>query len=280
MRNRATKAEIAILDRQIIEVLADDHPQSVRHVFYRMTNPRLTVPVPKTNKGYRQVQTRCLKLRRDGAIPYGWISDATRRGYHVATFDGPADFISQMSGLYRAQLWTDVQPHVEIWTESRSIAGVLEAEAKRLAVSLYAAGGFTSATLAYEAACEIDRKGRDEAVVIYIGDYDPAGVLIDRSIEAELRKHLVTPLTFRRLGINSDQIELYDLPSKPRKLGDRRSAEVTETVEAEAMPAATMRQIVVEAIEAYLPENALAVAKVVEQSEISGLRQLAGYLNG
>ena len=55
------------------------------------------------------------------------------------------------------------------------------------------------------------------------------------------------------IGINSDQIELYDLPSKPRKLGDRRSVEVTHTVEAEAMPAATMRQIVVEAIEGYLP---------------------------
>ena len=100
-------------------------------------------------------------------------------------------------------------------------------------------------------------------------------MLIDRSIEKELRKHLVTPLTFRRLGINSDQIAFYDLPSKPRKLGDRRSMEVTHTVEAEAMPAATMRQILVEAVEAYLPENALRVAKVAEEEEISGLLQVA-----
>ncbi len=32
------------------------------------------------------------------------------------------------------------------------------------------------------------------AHVIYIGDYDPAGVLIDVSLERELRKHLATSI--------------------------------------------------------------------------------------
>ena len=38
-RKRRTKAEIEQLEQQIYEVLAEDHPQSVRHVFYRMTDP-------------------------------------------------------------------------------------------------------------------------------------------------------------------------------------------------------------------------------------------------
>ena len=92
-RNRATKLQQATLDDQIVDVLGEDHPQSVRHVFYRMTDPRLPEPVEKTEHGYRRVQRRCLALRRNGRIPYGWISDATRRGYHVSTFDGPGDFI-------------------------------------------------------------------------------------------------------------------------------------------------------------------------------------------
>ena len=267
-----------MLDKQIIKVLADDHPQSVRHVFYCMTDPRLTVPVEKTDNGYRRVQRRCLELRRDGSIPYGWISDATRRGYHVATFDGVGDFIGRMAGHYRAQLWTYDLPHVEVWCESRSIAGVLQDECERLGVSLYPAGGFTSATLAYEAARQIDEHDREEAVVLYVGDYDPAGVLIDQSIEAELLKHLETPLSFRRLAINHEQIADYDLPTKPRKTGDNRSVEVKATVEAEAKPAAIMREIVSEAVEAYLPANTLAVAKVAEQSERDFLRGLSRNL--
>src|SRR5262249_3895542 len=40
-RRRRTKAQVVQLDAQIIEVLAEDHPQSCRHVYYRMTDPRL-----------------------------------------------------------------------------------------------------------------------------------------------------------------------------------------------------------------------------------------------
>ena len=275
VRRRLTKADTATLDRQIIEVLALDNPQSIRHVFYRMTDPRLAVPVAKTEKGYRQIRHRCGVLRRSGALPYGWISDSTRRAYHVAQFHDGADFVERMAGHYRGTLWTDDLPHVEVWCESRSLAGVLQSECRRLAVSLYPAGGFTSLTFAYEAATDIDDHGRDRAVVLYLGDYDPAGVLIDRRIESELRGHLATPLDFRRLAINPDQIERYDLPTKPRKRGERRAAEIELTVEAEAMPAGILRSILAEAIEGFLPAGALDNITVAEESEREGLRAIA-----
>ena len=275
MKVRATKAEIAMLDEQICEELAEDNPQSVRHVFYRMTDPRLPVPVPKTENGYRRVQQRCLHLRRAGSIPYGWISDSSRRGYHVATFADAGEYLAHVAGFYRTALWTRELPHVEVWTESRSLAGVLEGECERLAVSLYPAGGFASVTICSESAAEIDRRSRDSAVVLYVGDYDPAGVLIDQAIEAELRQHLKTPLHFRRLAINADQIAEFDLPVKPRKESDRRRPDVTGTVEAEALAAGVMRGIVRDTVEHYLPRRALEVAKVAEQSEREGLRKLA-----
>lgn len=273
-RQRATKAQMAMLDEQILAVLTADHPQSVRHVFYRLTDPRLAQPVPKTGQGYQQVQRRCLALRRSGRLAYDWISDATRRGYHVSTFTNAGDFIQRMSGLYRAQLWTRDLPHVEVWVESRSLAGVLQDTCEELAVSLYPCGGFASATLAYEAAEDINQLRRDRAVVLYVGDYDPAGVIIDEALEAELRRHLETPLELIRLAVNEDQIAEFDLPTKPRKQSDTRRPDVRETVEAEALPAATMRAIVREAVEAYLPEGALEAVKMAEESEREGLRAL------
>src|SRR5262249_17382015 len=74
-RERRSAARVEQLDRQIIEVLTEDHPQSVRHVFYRMTNLRLEEPVEKSDRGYRHVQYRIVELRRAGILPYGWISD-------------------------------------------------------------------------------------------------------------------------------------------------------------------------------------------------------------
>ncbi len=83
-RNRMTKAETEQLESQIYQVLAQDNPQSVRHCFYRMTDPRLPVPVPKTDtgspNGYNKVQQRMAKMRRAGRLPYSWVTDTTRRG--------------------------------------------------------------------------------------------------------------------------------------------------------------------------------------------------------
>ena len=280
MRRRAnwSTADRAALDRQIIEVLAADHPVSVRHLFYAMTNPRLARPVEKTELGYGRVQRAVLKLRRAGEVPYSWISDTTRQGYHVASYAGAGDFIARMAGFYRERLWTPDLPHVEVWCESRSIAGVLQDACRELAVSLYPSAGFSSSTLCWEAAVQIDRHRRERAIVLYVGDHDPAGVLIDRDIEKRLRSHLTTPLDFRRLAINPEQIAAFDLPTKPRKPGDRRRLDIRETVEAEAMPAAQMRRIVRQAVESYLPPGALQAARAAEESERAGLRALAGEI--
>ena len=78
---RRSKDQIAQLEAQIMDVLREDHPQSVRHVFYRMTDPRLPEPVEKSQAGYRQVQDRITRMRKAGRLAYGWISDLTRRGF-------------------------------------------------------------------------------------------------------------------------------------------------------------------------------------------------------
>src|SRR3954465_15409561 len=231
-RRRRTEAQVQQLERQITDVLAEDHPQSVRHVFYRMTNPRLPEAVEKTDQGYAQVQDRIVKLRRSGVLPYGWITDATRRGYFTDTYSGADDFVRRVAGLYRADLWRDSGFYCEVWAESRSIAGVIQRDCEELAVSLYPCGGFTSITLAYEAAEYINSRQDGKPVVIfYIGDYDPAGVLIDVALERELREHLRSDIdmTFGRIAITAAQIDAYDLPSKPRKEQDRRALHITET---------------------------------------------------
>ena len=278
-RRRRTKAQVEQLDQQIIRVLDEDHPQSVRHVFYRMTDPRLPESVEKTDNGYNQIQNRVKLLRRAGRIPYGWIADSTRMGWHTNTYSSPADFIRSHAHAYRADLWQDSDYHVEVWVESRSIAGVIQAVCRELAVSLYPCGGFASITLAYEAAQDMrhihQTTGR-QPLILFVGDHDPAGVLIDQSLHKELRSHLGnTPLHFHRIAVTEDQIEQWELPTKPRKKGDKRSLHITETVEAEAIPAHLLRALVRHEVEAALPDHAVEIAKVAEESERQHLIRMA-----
>ena len=212
---------------------------------------------------------------------FAWVSDASRRAYHTPTFAGAGDFLRRYASVCRADLWKGFsETYVEVWAESRSLASVLETDCKELAVSLYPSGGFSSHSFIYESAQYIKRVGRHSAVV-YVGDYDPAGVLIDQKIEQGLRKHLGAEfsLTFDRLAINQPQIEQYDLPTKPRKTTDRRRLHIQETVEAEAMPAHIMRALVREKVESYLQPGALEVAKAAEQSELEMMGQYADLLD-
>lgn len=288
-RVRRTNEQLKALDEQIVAVLRECWPQSVRHIFYCMTDTRLAVSVPKSDKGqnngYEVVRRRLAKLRESGSVPYRWISDFTRRGYHVSTFSGAADFLRRMSGLYRAPIWDHAESYVEVWVESRSIAGVVQDLCEELGVSLYPSGGFSSLSLIFDCSEYIRARiedGGKPVNIVYIGDYDPAGVLIDKDIEKKLRKHLGigSDLTFHRVGITADQVAQYNLPTKPRKEKDKRSPEVKWTVEAEAMRADILLDLLRAKIESFLPSRALAVAKAAEESERKWLLTLSRQLEG
>ena len=154
-------------------------------------------------------------MRLRGDFPFEWITDSSRRAHHTATFAGAGDFLRRYAVVYRADLWEDHSDHyVEVWTESRSLASVLEDDCRELAVALYPSGGFASLSFIHQSAQEIEYNGK-QVVVVYAGDYDPAGVLIDQKIEQGLRKHLGAdfPLHFERVAINREQIDRYNLPT-------------------------------------------------------------------
>ena len=280
-KNRWSKADLQQLERQIVDALNKSRPQSVRHIFYLMTNPRLPRPVEKTEKdGYKRVQRRCVELRRAGHVPYDWIVDMTRRGHHTSTYDSPAALIRHHAHGYRVDPWAQTDHYVEVWTESRSIAGVIEATCREYAVSLYPSGGFASLSLGFEAAEHVLQMPGDRPVeIIYIGDYDPAGVLIDQSIMKELRGHLGGKLASHRIAITQEQIAEYDLPTKPRKESEQRRPDIEETVEAEAMPVELLLRLLRQKLDAFLPDGALEKARERERRTSNALHSLADLID-
>src|SRR3954466_12573485 len=74
--SRRTKVEMEALREALYEIVKEYQPITVRGVFYRATTRAI---VPKTeNEGYRPVQRELVKMRREGLIPWGWITDGSR----------------------------------------------------------------------------------------------------------------------------------------------------------------------------------------------------------
>ena len=271
LQGRGTKpAQMRQLDRQIIAAAQADHPATIRNIFYRMVAPDLPVRVAKNHDGYRRVQRRIKLLRRSGEIPYSWVRDMSRTGFFVPADADGGEFLQRVAGLYRHDLWRAADTVVEVWCESRSLAGVLQDETRRLAVTLWPCGGYASISLAWNAAQAFNGSGRKRACLVYVGDHDADGLAIPEKLEAELLRHLDgdIALEVRRIAVTPEQIDEYGLPWY-RKKG-------VPTVEAEAIPPSEMRRLVRREVETFLPSGALEAARIAEASERAILYQLGG----
>ena len=114
------------------------------------------------------------------------------------------------------------------------------------------------------------------AYIYHLGDFDPSGVNAGEKIEETLNE--LAPdaeIFFERIAVTPEQIEAFDLPTRPTKQTDSRSRNFGEiSVELDAIEPAELRRIVQVAIEDHLPSERLKVLQAAEQSE----RELIGNL--
>ena len=263
-RGRAQKT-LALFDH-VHALLERDNPQSVRQVFYQCLDESVDdlARVPKDDAGYRRVQRALLAMRRERMIPFRWIQDYSRTAYVSHAYTDAADFLASIKGLYRQDLWQQSQYRVEVWVESRGIAGTLIGLCRALGVTLYPTGGQASDSFIYSAA-EAANGDHDKILsVLYVGDYDDAGMSIGEVCKRKLQEHVNLHMSFERVAILDWQREVFNLPTKPAR---GRRARIDRTIEAESMPAGTLRDLIRAAIERHLPKDALRVAQVAEQHE-------------
>jgi hypothetical protein len=263
MRTRATRTEMEERRDAIIQVVGSRAPLSVRHVFYAITGMGL---VPKTHAGYQKVQREVLRLRREGAISYSAIVDGTRYVRQSQTFDSLAEALRDTSRIYRRNIWSGSEYDIEVWCESDSIAGTIWPVVDEWALPLYVTRGYASETFLYNSASEWS----GSTMVLYVGDYDPHGRLIEEIARDRLEEFSGAYVEWRRIAVTLEQIERYGLPTSYGGHG----------VEAEAMDPDILRELLEDAIVEYADEEQVAVLREAEQSEREILRQLVETRGG
>lgn len=170
-RKRRTYAELAVVDEAIVEAIRADHPVTLRGVYYRVV---AAGAVDKTEAGYQLVGRQLLKLRRNGVVPYSWITDGTRWVTRPTTWTGFDEMLEDAAASHRRALWHD-QPHeVQIFTEKDAISGVILPITERWDVPLGVLRGYASESFAYSMAAAIsDVLNGGKTVHVYqLGDHD------------------------------------------------------------------------------------------------------------
>ena len=251
-RTRRTQDDVTRLDYALYQIVETDPPMTVRQVFYQATVHGL---VPKDEaKGYRVVQRRLVALRADGVVPYGWITDNARMVRGLNRYSSLEDFAAQSAQLYRRDYWARSDVRVEVWLEKDALAGVLyPVVVSEWGLDLFVTRGFASVSY-LEAAAEDAREDGRPTFVYVLTDLDPSGVDIARKIAEELPQRAPNvEMTVQRIAVTPEQVEAMRLPTRPTKQGDTRAKKFearygTASVELDAIPPSTLRQMVSDAI--------------------------------
>jgi len=252
---------------------------TVRQVFYRLVT---CGAIGKSESEYKTTVVRLLtEMRLAGDIPFGWIADNTRWMRKPRTFSSLANALARTAETYRRSLWAELDVYVEIWLEKDALAGVLYEVTSAWDVPLMVTRGYPSLTYLHDAA-ETIKSGRKPAFLYYFGDHDPSGTDIPRNVERRLRKFAPdVTVTFRRVAVTTEQIEKWQLPTRPTKASDSRSRSFEgESVEVDAIPPATLRALVEECIFPRLPTAEVERLERIEEEERATLRRIAAAYPG
>lgn len=274
---RRTKAEIEALRLAVLEVLADDNPQTCRSVFYRLVSHGV---VPKTEHAYKNTVVRLLGLMRlEQEIPFGWITDGTRLRQKPRTHTSLGAALQRTRETYRRALWAELPVHVEVWSEKDAIAGVLVQETWAWDVPLLVCRGYPSLTYLMAAAREIESIAKP-TFVYYFGDHDPSGVDISRNVRSRLEQFAPNAaIHFERVAVTPEQISRLGLPTRPTKQTDTRAKGFEGgSVEVDAIEPAELRRLARDCISQHIDPDVQERLAAVEAAERETLDSVLAYL--
>jgi hypothetical protein len=278
---RRTKADMAAVKAAITEILEADHPMTVRQVFYQLV---VRGAIDKTEAEYNGTVIRLLTdMRMDDEIDFDWISDNSRQRTGLRSFVSVADALDDTAKFYRRNAMRESDFHIEVWCEKQALSGIIWDAAGDYGVPVVVSKGMPSLTQLYGTACWVkDAHRHGKPTYIYqFGDHDPSGVLIPQTIKTRLAelcaKLECPPPHFERAALTLEQIEHFDLPTRPTKRNGNAHAKAFEgdSVELDALPAAELKEMVRERIERHITSEQFQALQVAEASERQQLRMFA-----
>ena len=267
------------------DLLRQWQPIGVRGVFYQLV---ALGEGPKTDRFCDRVNRVLTWLRENDEIPWEWISETGRTIRQNATFDSLREGVDFFADYwYSLNPWRDIDTRVQIWIEKRGLAGVVSDVTDEYNVPLLASGGFSSLTLCNKAA-ELINEFDGITHCYYFGDHDPSGVKIDPAIESRLAQRSdPSKFIFRRVAITADDIERYQLPTRPAKKDEDDGnpnlpafleKHGNEAVELDALPPDTLRQLVRDEITKHIDDAHIERVRAKETKDRTKLKRAIAKL--
>lgn len=164
--------------------------------------------------------------RLAGLIDWDNIVDRTRFLRELASWEDAAQCLDNAADGFAVNPWRSQPCWPEVWVEKDALVGVFNRICGELRLPLFSCRGYTSLSEMHTAAMRLlshEQQGY-QPVVFHFGDHDPSGMDMTRDIRDRLKLFMRGRMNIERLALNMDQIEAFNPPPSPSKIGDPRAA--------------------------------------------------------
>jgi hypothetical protein len=266
----------------LVELLAQNQPDTVRGTMYAAVSCGW---LPDTGKkSYGRCQRLLNELRLREVLPFSWVVDNIRSTEKPSSWSGLADFADTVRDAYRRDFWASLPEYVCIIVEKDTVAGRIAPVTREFDVPLHPLRGFSSTSFAAEIGATWKRIEKP-ITAYYIGDHDPSGRDIERSIRERLSRFSGRDFTMKRLAVEPEHFDQYNIiPLDPKKK-DTRYAKFVEKygprcAEVEAIPANDLRDMVEGAIRSHIPTAEWQRLQNIEEQERQTWQQMLNRIGG
>jgi hypothetical protein len=224
-------------------------------------------------------------MRRDGLLPWLFITDGTRWQRKPLSWDSAKDYVEAMARGYRRDLWSSQGVRIEVWLEKDVLADVVVDVTAKWDVALMVSRGQSSATFLHGAAEEAEAAFNAHGIATFVYtlyDYDAGGDRAHLTIVHDLPEHAPgVPITVERLGLTPQQILAWGLPTRPPKPKDPEAKKWGNKpcVELDAIDPPTLIRLVENAILSHVDEHRWEIEQAIESAEREGLLALRDAFN-
>ena len=202
-----------------------DYAITVRTLYYQFVARNL---IENAISSYHLIVRTLTDARNAGLIDWNAIEDRARDLIVPPTWSCPRTAIEAVARQYRLDLWEDHEVRPEVWIEKVALIPVIEDICWKYGVGLFGCRGYVSCSEMFDAGdsrIRLRSENKQRSVIIHLGDHDPSGLDMTRDIEERVSRYAGELVEVRRIALNMDQVEQYELPPNFAKQTDTRFRE-------------------------------------------------------